>query len=165
MAAQYVTAEKRFRLTLLIDTYGELLTDRQRDFLQRYYEQDFSFGEIAREFEISRQAVFDSVKNGEASLERYERIMGLVAAQQQRRAAGGKNLASRLTALADKLRGIRADAKSRNGHGPTSDGLAKVEDVAQEIEAMAEELQEASAPPEPSPRGGRRAVFAGPEVD
>ncbi len=62
----------------MLDAYGELLTEKQRDFLRRYYEEDFSFGEIAREANVSRQAVFDSVKHGEAALENYEQVLGLV---------------------------------------------------------------------------------------
>jgi predicted DNA-binding protein YlxM (UPF0122 family) len=78
MASQIVSVEKRFRMSLLLDTYGELLTDKQRNFMRRYYEEDQSFGEIAREFKVSRQAIFDSVKHGENSLEDYERVLGRV---------------------------------------------------------------------------------------
>jgi predicted DNA-binding protein YlxM (UPF0122 family) len=80
MASQVVSAEKRYRMSLLLDIYGEPLTEKQRTFLRRYYEEDFSFGEIAKEYSISRQAVFDSVKHGEASLENYERVLKLVRA-------------------------------------------------------------------------------------
>lgn len=63
---------------MLLDAYGELLTEKQSDSLRRYYEQDYSFGEIADEFDVSRQAIFDSVKNGESALENYEQVLGLV---------------------------------------------------------------------------------------
>jgi predicted DNA-binding protein YlxM (UPF0122 family) len=37
-----------------------------------YYLDDFSLGEIAEEFEVSRQAVYDNIKRTEAMLEDYE---------------------------------------------------------------------------------------------
>lgn len=78
VASQVVPPEKRFRLSLLLDAYGELLTEKQRKFLGHYYEEDLSFGEIATEYGVSRQAIFDSVKHGEEALERFEQVLGLV---------------------------------------------------------------------------------------
>ena len=46
---------------LLLDVYGALLTERQRQFMLMHFEQDLSFSEIAREFRISRQAVHKTV--------------------------------------------------------------------------------------------------------
>jgi len=63
---------------LLLDTYGALLTERQRRFMGLHFEEDRSFSEIAREFRISRQAVHDSVKHAASALERFERALGLV---------------------------------------------------------------------------------------
>lgn len=70
--------DKRLRVSLLLDAYGELLTEKQRDFLRQYYEEDLSFGEIAADCGISRQAVFDSVRHGEESLEHFERSLRLI---------------------------------------------------------------------------------------
>lgn len=64
--------ERRNRLNQLMDIYGELLTDRQREFMELHYAEDLSFGEIAEQFEVSRQAIHDAVKHGEESLENYE---------------------------------------------------------------------------------------------
>lgn len=68
-------------MSLLLDAYGELLTEKQRGFLRRYFEEDLSFGEIAAQFDVSRQAIFDSVKHGESTLEHYESVLHLVAAR------------------------------------------------------------------------------------
>ena len=87
MAPQQVSPEKRYRLSLLLDAYGELLTDKQRDWLRLYYEQDLSFAEIAENHGVSRQAAFDAVKHGEASLERYERALGVAARRPAREGA------------------------------------------------------------------------------
>ena len=67
------------RLGQLVDVYGSLLTERQRNYMQLHFEDDLSFGEIARQFNVSRQAIHDAVKHAEASLEEYESKLGLVA--------------------------------------------------------------------------------------
>ena len=46
-----------FRMTMLFDFYGELLTDRQKEFYDLYYNEDLSLSEIAENYGISRQGV------------------------------------------------------------------------------------------------------------
>lgn len=70
---------KMVRMALLYDIYGEFLTPRQRKFFSLHYEKDLSLGEISNEFGVTRQAVHDTLKRAEASLERYESRLGLVA--------------------------------------------------------------------------------------
>ena len=60
-----------------MDFYGELLTQKQRDALDLYYNQDFSLAEIAQHMEISRQGVRDFIKRGEKQLEDLENALGL----------------------------------------------------------------------------------------
>lgn len=76
--------ERVVRIGRLLDLYGNLLTDRQRDFIRRHYEDDLSFGEIGKEFGISRQAVHDAVKHAESALEHYEAKLALPARRRQR---------------------------------------------------------------------------------
>ncbi|MED1202102.1 putative DNA-binding protein [Heyndrickxia acidicola] len=64
--------EKTTRINYLYDFYQSLLTPKQRSYMSLYYLDDFSLGEIAEEYEISRQAVFDNIKRTEAMLEEYE---------------------------------------------------------------------------------------------
>lgn len=66
------------RIGMLVDLYGGLLTERQRSFVQLHYNDDLSFGEIARNHGVSRQAVHDAVKHAEGSLEEYEAKLGLL---------------------------------------------------------------------------------------
>lgn len=66
------------KTSLLYDFYGELLTKRQRETMELYYEENLSLGEIADEFEISRQAVSDALRNAEKALGEYESKLGLV---------------------------------------------------------------------------------------
>lgn len=63
-------------LTLLFDTYGELLTDKQRLCFDLYYNQDLSLGEIAQEVGVSRQGVYDSIARAEAALRAMEARVG-----------------------------------------------------------------------------------------
>lgn len=71
---------KKFeRMALLSDFYGKLLTARQQETIRFYYEQDLSLGEIAENFNISRQAVHDNLKRAEKALENYENNLGLLA--------------------------------------------------------------------------------------
>ena len=71
------TVGRAVRIAQLVDIYGPLLTDRQREFVRLHFEEDLSFGEIARDFEISRQAVHDAVKHAEKALESYDAKLGL----------------------------------------------------------------------------------------
>ncbi|ANY75446.1 MULTISPECIES: putative DNA-binding protein [Paenibacillus] len=70
--------EKTNRINLLFDFYEQLLTEKQRTFLKYYFLDDFSLGEIAGEFEISRQAVYEHIKRAEQVLESYEEKLGLL---------------------------------------------------------------------------------------
>lgn len=67
-----------FEIGLLIDFYGQLLTDRQQEILDLHYNNDFSLGEIAEQLDITRQGVFDNIKRGKAALNNLEGKLGLV---------------------------------------------------------------------------------------
>ncbi|MEK3734528.1 MULTISPECIES: putative DNA-binding protein [Paenibacillus] len=71
--------EKTNRINLLFDFYEQLLTEKQQTFLKYYFHDDFSLGEIASEFEISRQAVYEHIKRAEQVLESYEEKLGLLS--------------------------------------------------------------------------------------
>ena len=73
--------KKNLGVSDLIDVYGELLTDKQRDMLELYYNDDLSLSEIAEHYDITRQGVHDSIKRGEESLREYERVLGLLRTQ------------------------------------------------------------------------------------
>ncbi len=77
--------EKTNRMNLLFDFYQELLTKKQQTFLSCYFHDNYSLGEIAAEFEISRQAVYEHIKRAEHALEEYERKLQLAAKYRLRR--------------------------------------------------------------------------------
>ena len=68
-------------MTLLLDYYGELLTEKQKTCFDLYYNQDLSLGEIAEEAGISRQGVHDSLARAEAVLLAYIRAVCPLAAK------------------------------------------------------------------------------------
>ena len=74
--------DKKLETSDLLDIYGELLTEKQRDMLELYYNDDLSLAEIAEHYEISRQGVHDSIKRGEETLREYERVLGLKAKEE-----------------------------------------------------------------------------------
>jgi len=69
--------QKTLEINTLFDFYGPLLTKKQQEYMQLYYRDDFSLGEIAQEFDVSRQAVYDNVKRSETALNDYEGILHL----------------------------------------------------------------------------------------
>src|SRR5262245_40800298 len=71
--------DKTNRINVLFDFYGPLLTEKQQTFLKCYYHDDYSLGEIAADFEISRQAVYEHLKRAEQILESYEEKLQLAA--------------------------------------------------------------------------------------
>lgn len=64
--------EKNIKMSILLDIYGKLLTEKQYNLLDDYYNKDFSQTEIAENEEITRQAVRDNLKKGENNLLEYE---------------------------------------------------------------------------------------------
>ncbi|MBO6193655.1 MAG: putative DNA-binding protein [Clostridiales bacterium] len=69
---------KSYEDSLLLDFYGNLLTEKMRLTLDMYLNDDLSLAEIAEEEEISRQGVHDTVKRGLKQLNGYEDKLGLV---------------------------------------------------------------------------------------
>ena len=69
--------EKAVYLSLLLDFYGELLTEKQREYAELYYTENLSLSEIAENDAISRQAVRDTLLRAEAALRETEEKTGL----------------------------------------------------------------------------------------
>ncbi|WP_223700261.1 putative DNA-binding protein [Sutcliffiella deserti] len=76
--------EKTTRMNYLYDFYQSLLTPKQRSYMALYYLEDNSLGEIAEEYNISRQAVYDNIKRTDHMLEQYEEKLLLFQKFQER---------------------------------------------------------------------------------
>lgn len=70
--------EKTHRMNVLFSFYESLLTKKQSQYMQLYYQEDLSLGEIAESFDVSRQAVYDAIKRTEVALVEYEKNLKLV---------------------------------------------------------------------------------------
>ncbi|MFZ5596305.1 MAG: YlxM family DNA-binding protein [Bacillota bacterium] len=77
--------EKLTKMNLLYDFYGQLLTERQRKFIELYYCHDLSLGEISEQYGVSRQSVHDTLRRSEQSLCRFEEKLGLVGKSLEQR--------------------------------------------------------------------------------
>lgn len=70
--------EKTVEISVLYDFYNQLLTEKQKNIVDLYYNQDLSLGEIADEFDVSRQAVYDMLKRTERLLYQYEEKLNFI---------------------------------------------------------------------------------------
>ncbi|KUG04604.1 signal recognition particle associated protein [hydrocarbon metagenome] len=70
--------EKTEKIIMLKDFYGPLLTQKQQEALNLYYEDDWSLSEIADSMAISRQGVYDLLKRAEQALADYEQRLCLL---------------------------------------------------------------------------------------
>ena len=87
-----------YRMALLYDFYGDMLTDRQKEFYDLYYNEDLSLAEIAENYGITRQGVRDVIVRAEAILTELEEKTGIVARflEMQRISAEIENAASQI---------------------------------------------------------------------
>ncbi|MBN2260959.1 MAG: hypothetical protein JW702_10460 [Clostridiales bacterium] len=70
--------EKKMEIGNLYAFYGKLLTENQRQMIELYIYEDLSLGEISQNLNISRQAVYDSVKRSEKTLQNFEEKLSLI---------------------------------------------------------------------------------------
>ncbi|SFE64749.1 YlxM family DNA-binding protein [Peptostreptococcus sp. D1] len=75
--------EKMLEIEGLYSQYASLLTDKQRDIISMYYDEDYSLGEISQILKISRQSVYDSLKRSETALKDYESKLGMIDKMKQ----------------------------------------------------------------------------------
>lgn len=76
--------DKTQHVNLLLDIYGDLLTEKQRMYLDLYYEEDLTLSEIAEEMNVSRNAVYDQIKRAIKILEDYEDKLHLLEKHEKR---------------------------------------------------------------------------------
>lgn len=78
-----IQMQHRLRIVRLLDVYGALLTEKQQNLLDLYYNQDLSLAELAEEQKISRQAVHEAIKRGAAALVMFEEKLRFVETQEK----------------------------------------------------------------------------------
>lgn len=112
---------KNLELSYLLDFYGDVLTEKQHDVMQQYYNDDLSLAEIAENFGITRQGVRDSIKRGELILLELEEKVGF--------AAKYKAIQAGLASLEE----IVKDVEFRN-----NSSFSKNDDLAKSVDEMLE---------------------------
>ena len=98
--------ERNLEIVLLLDIYGNMLTDKQRDLIDLYYNEDLSLGEIAQHEHITRQGVRDSIKRGEGFLLELEQKLGLLKKYQSLQECFDEiyNLSNEIYEISDNLK-------------------------------------------------------------
>ena len=117
------------QVSLLYDFYGQLLTNRQRDTMKLYYGENLSLAEIAEEFNISRQGVSDSLKNGVKALNEYESKLGLVNKLQSTNHA-----ISKIDGIIDNIIARLSNDEAGNSTEQTVKELRTVKDIIDKLE-------------------------------
>lgn len=97
--------DSRAMQALLLDFYGELLTEKQRECYDLHYNEDLSLAEIAEQCGISRQGVWDNIRRAETTLREFEEKTGLVrhVTEQERE----------IERLRDELRRLKGEGGDR----------------------------------------------------
>jgi predicted DNA-binding protein YlxM (UPF0122 family) len=70
--------EKMVEIGLLFEQYKELLTEKQKEIVSLYYEEDYSLGEISENLNVSRQGIYDTLKRSEKILKDYDNKLNLL---------------------------------------------------------------------------------------
>nr|WP_307774453.1 sigma factor-like helix-turn-helix DNA-binding protein [uncultured Cetobacterium sp.] len=68
--------DEMLEVSILLDYYKNLLSDRQKEYLLEHFEEDLSLTEIGKKHNVSRQAVYDNIKRGIKILRGYENKIG-----------------------------------------------------------------------------------------
>ena len=108
-------------ISILLDFYGELLTEKQQQALDYYYNDDLSLLEIAQDMNISRQGARDFIKKGEKQLSDMESALGLV-----KRFGMLKNQIDEVDKIIDTIRSLGNSSE-------VNDELDKLQDISERI--------------------------------
>lgn len=114
--------EKNLNISLLLDFYGDVLTDRQNGMLNMYYNEDCSLAEIADSFSISRQGVRSVLKKGETVLIDMENKL---------------QLASRFIKMREKSSEIASELQNINSNINNDEISSKIHSLIEQINEMA----------------------------
>ena len=69
---------KNLKVSYLLDFYGNLFNEKQREILEMYFQEDMSLSEIASVFDMTRQGVYDNIKRGEKEILALEGKLNLM---------------------------------------------------------------------------------------
>ena len=118
---------KNLEMALLLDFYGDMLTEKQRDVVELYYNEDLSLAEIAAHSGITRQGVRDSIKRAESQLLEYEDRL---------------HLAARFRRIEEVLSSIVREAQQIEKLNSRFGGATEIDRSAETIIRLANQLEE-----------------------
>lgn len=101
---------KNLEISYLLDFYGKALTQKQREVMEQYYNDDLSLAEIAGNFGITRQGVRDAIKRGEGTVLELEEQIGFAARYRML-----QEKLARMEELARDVRFLNADSYTKSG--------------------------------------------------
>lgn len=113
-------SEGRLRQAMLLDFYGELLTEKQRLCFDLHYNEDLSLAEIAEQCGISRQGVWENIRRAEGAMEDVEAKTGLIRRFEENRTA--------LEKLREELKALAAITEGR-AHEAAVKAVGEIETV------------------------------------
>ncbi len=116
---------KNLEISLLLDYYGNMLTEKQREVVDWYYNEDLSLAEIAEHTGITRQGVRDSIKRAETQLLEYEEKLGLCARFQKMQKA--------LDEIAEQASYLQEESLRLPGSGSVWSRAQKIIDLTSQI--------------------------------
>jgi len=121
---------KNLEISYLLDFYGEVLTQKQREVMEQYYNDDLSLSEIGENFGITRQGVRDAIKHGEASLLELEEKVGF--------AGRYRRMQARLAEMERTVREAKFANSSRYGGLSVTEVNRVLDQVLESIAAMSD---------------------------
>ena len=119
---------KDFKISLLYDFYGDLLTEKQQEAIELYYNEDLSLAEIAQFVAITRQGVRDSIKRAESQLLEFEERLGLLKKFE--------NIKSTLSQIKECANSVGEINSHLNNSSEISDKCLEIKELCVKIEAQ-----------------------------
>ena len=107
--------DDRTRVILMLDAYGSLLPETQREAVRMAYEEDLSLAEIAAQSDVSRQAAHWAVRRGVEQLKRYEDAVGCIRREKAWREGIGRTLALPEDSLKTALNALLENMEDDHG--------------------------------------------------
>ncbi|HHW70005.1 MAG TPA: hypothetical protein GX392_01460 [Clostridiales bacterium] len=123
--------EKFTEMSMLLDIYGSMLTPKQRDIMDLYYNYDLTLAEIGENKKISRQGVYDIIKRSEKILTKMEVNLKINAKLMY--------IETGLRAVDDKL--VSLKSLIENGEGNDKLAIETVEDIRHDIQSIIRNLK------------------------
>ena len=111
--------------SLLYDFYGALLTDKQREVMELYHEENYSIVEIADELGVTKQAIHENLRKSEKILRSYEEKLGLMKSLLETR---------ELIEAIDKKVDVLIRKAQESGRDEAEEGLKEIRDMISNLE-------------------------------